>query len=657
MGHCAYSVLVQKKRAKAGYSAFFGVGPAPYWTLDRLEARVHKVFMTFLLLHVNAKFVDICPFFVYEYFIQHAYGNFVDLCLLCWFYILHENSYQGYPMAHIFIRFLGLVCLVSLILGGVFYFDILGSQDSTSSTVGSVKQQREAAQQDNPTNDDASVLPPLPPPSMPISPKDSELQGDAAKAAAMGVITSPHAPPPSADTGLLRPSEQQGLLPELQEDSATSTLDPALAPAPQIVPSNEQVSELGVASSGDTADATAKEAADSEDTIKGTINKGDTVGKLLSEVADNNVVQGYINATRRVFPLTSFRAGQPYVLVYDTNNGSVKRFEYEIDTKRRLVVEGEQQPMARVEAIEYDTHLAHLQARIDANLFQSVADIGESPNLAITMANLFGSEINFIRDLQEGDSFSVLVEKLYREGKFRGYGRVLGATFTNKGKTFEAFLFHNGVSSTQHFNAKGENLKKVLLQSPLSFTRLTSRFTHSRKHPILGVNRPHLGVDYGAPTGTPVKAVGEGTVILRGWVGGYGNQVVLRHAAGLESMYSHLSGFARGLKKGTKVRQGQVIAYVGSTGQSTGPHLDFRLKQNSKFIDPTKAVNPRSASVSSRYSAAFAQRKNMIREYLDGTRSLSEYDPSMVVSPAASEKVEAKPEKAEESPKPRKRRR
>lgn len=432
------------------------------------------------------------------------------------------------------------------------------------------------------------------------------------------------------------------LLPEPQKSSDTPA-DQSLIPDATLSPSSQ-----------DTAAATDSAAiAESEDVIKGTINKGDTVGKLLGEVADNNIVQGYINATRRVFPLTSFRAGQPYVLVCDVESGTVKRFEYEIDNKHRLIVEGEQ-PVARVEAIEYDVRLSRVEASIDSNLFQSVADMGESPVLAITLANLFGWEINFIRDLQEGDSFSVLVEKNYREGSFKGYGRVLGATFTNKGKTYEAFLFHNGQNSSQHFNARGENLKKVLLQSPLSFTRLTSRFTHSRKHPIFGNNRPHLGVDYGAPTGTPVKAVGEGTVVVRGWVGGYGNQVALRHAAGLESMYSHLSGFASGLRKGSKVRQGQVIAYVGSTGQSTGPHLDFRLKQGGKFIDPTKAVNPRSASVHKQYATAFAERMNFVREYLDGKRALESYSPDMIRSPAIASKYSEDAKAPEESKKKRK---
>ena len=286
--------------------------------------------------------------------------------------------------------------------------------------------------------------------------------------------------------------------------------------------------------------------------------------------------------------------------------------------------------MARVEDIDYDTRLALIEGRIDDNLFQAVADLGESPQLALLLAKLFGWEINFIRDIQDGDSFSILVEKLYRDGVYKGYGRTLGASFTNKGKTYEAFLFPDARGSGRYYNAAGENLKKTLLQAPLSFTRVTSRFSHNRKHPILGVTRPHLGVDYGAPTGTPVKAVGDGVVTLRGWVGGYGNQVKLRHDAGLESMYSHLSGFARGLKVGTRVRQGQVIAFVGSTGRSTGPHLDFRLQQHGKFIDPTKAINPRSEPVRKAAMKAFRERMALVRDYMQGRRALVQYMPEVL---------------------------
>ncbi len=365
----------------------------------------------------------------------------------------------------------------------------------------------------------------------------------------------------------------------------------------------------------------------------GVVEKGDTIAKVLGEAADDGVQQ-YVSAARRVFSLRSFREGQPYVVVTDPGSGRVKRFEYEIDGRRRLVVEGTETPEARVEPIEYVTLLDTAEGVIDDNLFQAVADIGESPQLALRLAELFGAEVNFIRDLQEGDSFRVLVEKRYREGEYKGYGRMIAASFTNKGKTYEAFLFRDGRGRAQHYNSKGENLHKTLLQAPLAFTRLTSRFTHSRRHPILGTRRPHLGVDYAAPTGTPVKAVGEGVVVKRGWAGGYGNQIIIRHTAGLESMYAHLSGYARGLRKGQRVRQGQVIGFVGSTGLSTGPHLDFRLRQNGTFINPAKAINPRGAPVSRKHMGEFNKIVAAARDYLEGRRHLGEYTVDSLVPEA-----------------------
>ena len=365
----------------------------------------------------------------------------------------------------------------------------------------------------------------------------------------------------------------------------------------------------------------------------GVVEKGDTIAKVLGEAADDGVQQ-YVSAARRVFSLRSFREGQPYVVVTDPGSGRVKRFEYEIDGRRRLVVEGTGTPEARVEPIEYVTLLDTAEGVIDDNLFQAVADIGESPQLALRLAELFGAEVNFIRDLQEGDSFRVLVEKRYREGEYKGYGRMIAASFTNKGKTYEAFLFRDGRGRAQHYNSKGENLHKTLLQAPLAFTRLTSRFTHSRRHPILGTRRPHLGVDYAAPTGTPVKAVGEGVVVKRGWAGGYGNQIIIRHTAGLESMYAHLSGYARGLRKGQRVRQGQVIGFVGSTGLSTGPHLDFRLRQNGTFINPAKAINPRGAPVSRKHMGEFNKIVAAARDYLEGRRHLGEYTVDSLVPEA-----------------------
>ena len=152
-------------------------------------------------------------------------------------------------------------------------------------------------------------------------------------------------------------------------------------------------------------------------------------------------------------------------------------------------------------------------------------------------------------------------------------------------------------------------------------------------------------MDYGVPSGTPIKAVGAGVVMKRGWAGGYGNQIIVRHVAGLESMYSHMSGYARGLSQGSRVRQGQVIGFVGSTGNSTGPHLDFRLKQNGTFINPTKAVNPRSEAVSKVNMTAFKERMELVRAFMSRSRELSEYDPQMIMVPASSiQKTEEKKE-------------
>ncbi|MDR2054836.1 MAG: M23 family metallopeptidase [Desulfovibrio sp.] len=364
--------------------------------------------------------------------------------------------------------------------------------------------------------------------------------------------------------------------------------------------------------------------------VRGTVEKGDTVGKILEKNSELNT-QPYIHAAEQIFSLRSFRAGQPYVIVTDSSSGRLKRFEYEIDARRRLVVEGLETPVARLEAIEYVTTLDVVEAVINDNMFQAVADVGESPQLALRLAELFGAEINFIRDLQEGDSFAVLIEKRQREGNPAGYGRILAARFTNRGKVFEAFLFRDGEQAPRHYNRKGENLRKTLLQAPLAFTRVTSRFSMNRLHPILGVHRPHPGVDYGAPTGTPVKAVGDGVVTARGWAGGYGNQVVLRHSAGLESLYSHLSGYARGVSVGSRVRQGQVIGFVGSTGLASGPHLDFRLRQNGRFINPLKAVNPRGEPVSAKNREAFERIAAEELALLNGAKNSDDYTTQSLV--------------------------
>lgn len=359
--------------------------------------------------------------------------------------------------------------------------------------------------------------------------------------------------------------------------------------------------------------------------INGVIAKGDSASELLSPYMSANSVQQLLNVTRKLHPLNELRTGQPYTLVCSPDGGDMERFEYEINDRKKLIVtKTDEGLVAHVEPIVYDFSLVRVSGTIRSSLFETLASTGESPILAVRIADIFGSEINFIKDLREGDSFSLLIEKRFRENDFKGYGKVLGATFTNQGKTYEAYNFATD-DGEAFFNAKGESLKKTLLKAPLAFTRISSGYSMNRKHPIFKTHKPHQGVDYAAPTGTPVKAVGDGTIEKAGWGNGYGNMVILKHSGGLESMYSHLSGFASGAKRGARVRQGQVIGYVGATGYATGPHLDFRLKQNGKYINPAKVVAPRGDSIPRNRMNDFKRRKALIGEYLSGKRSLSDY--------------------------------
>lgn len=360
--------------------------------------------------------------------------------------------------------------------------------------------------------------------------------------------------------------------------------------------------------------------------VSGVIAKGDSASELLSPYLSPDSVRQLLDATRKVHPLSKIRTGQPYTLVRTPDGGDMERFEYEInDLKKLIVTRTDEGLVAHVEPIVYDFNLVCVSGTIRSSLFETLASTGESPILAVRIADIFGSEINFIKDLREGDSFSLLIEKRFRDDAFKGYGKVLGATFTNQGKTYEAYLFDGGDGGEAFYNAKGESLKKTLLKAPLAFTRISSGYSMNRRHPIFKTHKPHQGVDYAAPSGTPVKAVGDGVIEKAGWGNGFGNMIVLRHSGGLESMYSHLSGFASGAKKGSRVRQGQVIGYVGATGYATGPHLDFRLKQNGKYINPSKVVAPRGGSVQRGRMTAFSRQRNVIREYLKGERDIGDY--------------------------------
>jgi murein DD-endopeptidase MepM/ murein hydrolase activator NlpD len=232
-----------------------------------------------------------------------------------------------------------------------------------------------------------------------------------------------------------------------------------------------------------------------------------------------------------------------------------------------------------------DTRVVALAGEVRDSLFASVERLGESPALTARFVTLFEWDFDFAADSLPRDQFRCLVEKRYVGDKLLGYGDILIAQYSSAGRSLlTSVAFADGGARREYYDASGRSVRKMFLRAPLDFTRITSGFSHARHHPILGGLRPHLAVDYGAPVGTPVRAVADGVVTQAGWDGGFGLTITLRHARGYETMYNHLSKMD--VRRGERVRQRQIIGRVGTTGLSTGPHLDYRVRKAGVFVNP-----------------------------------------------------------------------
>ena len=328
--------------------------------------------------------------------------------------------------------------------------------------------------------------------------------------------------------------------------------------------------------------------------IDAIVPRNATLAGLLSEyAADGAITTRVIDAVRPVFDPRRIRVGNSYRVVIN-DDGSLRHFEYHVDNDQFLRVSSRRDGDAfNAELVPYVKERVEiaLLGGIDeqhSSLVAALDGAGENVNLAILMADVFSGEIDFNNDLRRGDRFEVLFEKYFRENEFAGYGDVVAAEFLNDGRRVQAFRFQvPGADDALYYDEEGRSVKRLFLRSPFRFEpRITSRFSYRRLHPVLGTHRAHLGVDYGAPTGTPVIAVANGTVVSADRSGGSGNMVRLRHTNGYETYYLHLSSFAKGTRRGARVVQGQMIGRVGSTGLSTGPHLDFRMRNNGTFVNP-----------------------------------------------------------------------
>lgn len=259
---------------------------------------------------------------------------------------------------------------------------------------------------------------------------------------------------------------------------------------------------------------------------------------------------------------------------------------------------------------------AFASSTIESSLFMASQEAGLSENLTMELANIFGWDIDFVQDIRRGDSFKVLYEENYLDGEKLNDGDILAASFTNQGQTYTAIRFTDSKGNTDYYSPDGKSMKKAFLRSPVDFTRISSRFNPNRLHPVFKTKRPHRGVDYAAPMNTPIKAAGDGRIQFIGWQNGFGNVVYIQHPNNIVTVYAHANKFAD-LKKGQKVRQGQIIAYVGKTGWATGPHLHYEFRVNGEHRNPVTVKLPDAAPIAKSEMVNFSQLSGLMISQLE----------------------------------------
>lgn len=322
--------------------------------------------------------------------------------------------------------------------------------------------------------------------------------------------------------------------------------------------------------------------------LAGTINKGESFDQALKRLALPDKVRGsLIKGFEQTLDFRSLQPGDNFTVILDQDNDIV-RAVYEAGPLDTHVLErGDTGNYAANKlAVPLEYRLERISGVIESSLYSSFAALGEEPKLIHAYADIFASKIDFNTETQPGDRFELLVEKYFKGEVFVGYGKILVARYQQQDVKFEGFYFASDNTPPGYFDNSGEALGTWFIRSPIPFGRVTSRFSKRRKHPVDGVVRPHLGVDLAAPRGTPVMATADGKVEFIGRKGGFGKTVILKHNGGYKTYYGHLNGYKKGLKNGSSVSQKETIGYVGSTGISTGPHLDYRIQYNGVFRNP-----------------------------------------------------------------------
>ncbi len=329
------------------------------------------------------------------------------------------------------------------------------------------------------------------------------------------------------------------------------------------------------------------------------VKNGDTLSTLFKKAGFNDrVMYKVIAGHKSNKKLASIYPGETLSFSKD-DNGELNSIKLQRSRLESFVLSAQDDGKFTSETVTLkpDVQLAYAEGRIDSSLFLAGQKAGLKQSMIMELANIFGWDIDFILDIRNGDSFSLIYEELFIDGEKINNGKIIAATFTNQGNELKAVLYKDKKGVQNYFTPDGHSMRKAFLRTPIDFARISSHFNLRRKHPVLHTIRAHKGTDYAAGRGTPIKATGDGKVVHAGRKGGYGKAVVIQHGQKFSTLYAHMSKYAKGVKSGSRVKQGQIIGYVGSTGLASGPHLHYEFKVNGVQKNSIKVKLPHATPV------------------------------------------------------------
>lgn len=356
----------------------------------------------------------------------------------------------------------------------------------------------------------------------------------------------------------------------------------------------------------------------------GVVRRNENLASIFNDLnISYETLQKIIDSADNVFDFRKVKRGNHYMVFHELDSTDAARyFIYVADPVHFFVFDLGDSAKVEKKQKKINSEFRTASGEIEYSLWQTIVDENLNPDLALQLSEIYAWSIDFF-GLQKGDSFRIIYEEQYVDSTSVGISRILAARFCHAGEVFFAMPF-NQDGTEDYFDEEGNSLRKAFLKAPLRFSRISSRFSNSRMHPILKYRRPHHGVDYAAPMGTPVHAIGDGKVTFAGWKGGAGRLVKIKHNSSYTTAYMHLAGFGKGIKAGKYVKQGDIIAYVGNSGLSTGPHLDFRFYKNGTPIDPLRVKAPPVHPVDSNNMAMYNKVAGVLMELLETVGSSCE---------------------------------